>query len=124
MALSLEKRELIIENFLQGKSDQEIAILIGVDRSTIYRIRKHYQKTNSLEPKPIPGRPRKYNERTERFCKKSILNGKSNNAGELSKLVQKSLDIRLSNSTIGRILKRQNIFYKYSKCNKKNSKKA
>ena len=52
----------------QGKQSEEIAGILGVNRSTVAQIKKRYAENGlsaALEEKPRPGQPSKYNERDE-----------------------------------------------------------
>ena len=54
--ISNEKRALIIEAKQRGEKDKDISLWLMISISSIGLIWRLFQRTNSIEPKPYPGR--------------------------------------------------------------------
>ena len=53
--LSKEKREMVIDAYERGKSNNEIATIIGCDRTIVFRIIKAYVMEGRVESKKRGG---------------------------------------------------------------------
>lgn len=73
MALSKEKRKILINLHCQKKSEGEIASALNISKRTVIRIIKQQKTSGSLEKKKIPGRPRILTRREERRLVRKVL---------------------------------------------------
>ena len=113
-AYSLDFRQKIIDTYNNTPiSQRQLAKKFNVALSFITKLLKQWRETGSLEPKPIPGRPRKLNPENEAILIEIL---KENNDWTL-KEYQKELKIRtgveVDTTTICRIF--QNLGYSLKK---------
>lgn len=64
--LSIEERNIIINNNKMGKSYSEIAKIINRSKSTVQKVINRFKIENIIENKPRTGRPPKLSNRDER----------------------------------------------------------
>ena len=66
MAISVEKRELVVSLHKKGRSLSDIASTLEVNRRTVVNILKRYRQQGDITPGQHPGRPRILTARDER----------------------------------------------------------
>jgi len=54
--ISIDKREIVIAAKARGEKPEIIALWTGIAVSSVHNICRQHRKTNSLKPKPYPGR--------------------------------------------------------------------
>ena len=81
----------------------KIAKIVGISKSSVFRIKKEH---NILTNCSLGGRPAKLNDKNKRQILRSITSGKTSNAVEASKDLNKSLNIDVNPQTIRRVLKK------------------
>jgi len=54
--ISIDKREIVIAAKARGEKPEIIALWTGIAVSSVHNICRQHRETNSLEPKPYPGR--------------------------------------------------------------------
>lgn len=63
-------REIIVKNYIEGKSGREIAKNIGISKSTVNDIIKKYVSTNNFVAGKSKGRPKIISQKDERALSK------------------------------------------------------
>lgn len=96
--------------FSDGKTNEEAALVIGVDVRTIRRyasqLRKEDRDPRGYNP---GGRPRKIVGRSTRLLRREALHGKCGYQKDLARVLQDSHGVQVSRWTVMRELKRHNI---------------
>lgn len=104
--LSSKKREEIIAKLKQGLSTREIALICGVSRSSVSRLRN---SATILPPKQVGGRPRAISGRMVRNVIRLFTTGQVTNTVQARKVLKRDYYMRVSCSTIRRTLRRAGI---------------
>ena len=105
-----------VKQVLEGKSPEEVADFYGMNHRTIYRWleKYHYGGWSALKAKPIPGRPPKLNASQMRWLANTIREKDPRQLcfpwalwtlGMVRELIERKFGIKLSEVSVGRILK-------------------
>jgi len=105
--LSVEKRSRIYALLEEGYPSRYIAAKEKVSQSTVIRIKQRKDTTGTFKNKQKPGRPRLLTGRHERKVLRFITTGKCTNAVAIKKNLIVEEQIKVSDSTVKRTL-RQN----------------
>src|SRR3989338_6498652 len=71
--LNIKEREFIVKLHKNGKSQEEISMLIGCSQPTVHRWIKHGLSGRTLQTLPRSGRPTKLTTKKLSYVKKKIL---------------------------------------------------
>ena len=104
--LSIEERNIIINNHKMGKSYSQIAVIIGKSKSTMQKIINRFKNEKRIENKPRSGRPLKLNATEERKIVALIKNDPIISASKIAAELKESLDKSVSADTVRRSIKR------------------
>jgi transposase len=72
MAVSQDKRRVILRLRNKGESYRYIARVVDVHHSTVARVIKRFHETGAVAPAPIPGRPRALSKREQRYALRRV----------------------------------------------------
>ena len=104
---SPEKRAAISALHGEHFSQALVARRTGVHARTVSRLRQRLQRTGSIQPTPIPGRPRKLSARGERQITRLIDSNQADNAVQAARQFNAFTDQPVSEQTARRALQRQ-----------------
>lgn len=99
--LSEQERAIALQKLADGMSQRQVAAAMRCAKSTITRLKDHYQTTESLKPTPRTGRPHVITDREER----QIARMARSRPDWTYKQVSDALMTNVSHRTIFRILK-------------------
>jgi transposase len=105
-AYSQDLREKVLRAVDQGKSRREIVSLFGVSLATLKRYLKQRRETGNVLPKPIPGRPSKKFAPLEVGIVSQLKAHADAILEEHCHLWEKSTGMRVSTSTMSRVIRR------------------
>jgi transposase len=96
------RRNNAILHLKNGKSEREVARIVGLSKSTVHNINAGLENNG---PKSKGGRFGKLTIREKAFCVRSMVKDGKTNATEVEQALQKLLQVYVSTSTIRRALK-------------------
>ena len=99
--ISDDNKDAILTCIENRKSDRDIASTKLTSRSMIQNVCKKYRPDIELNK---PGHPRKLSPQNKRFLVNAITSGSLDTAVEANKLLKTSLNVSVSNETVGRAL--------------------
>ena len=105
-AYSEDLRKKIVEAKQQGMPTVEVARTFGVGISSVKRYAKTAREGGSLRPKRSPGRPPKAGERARRLLEADLKERPAATLSQRREYVRSVAGLRVSESTISRLLKR------------------
>ena len=115
-AYSLDFRQKIVDTYNNTPiSQRQLAKKFNVSLSVITRLLKQWRETGNLEPKPLPGRPRKLNAENEAILLDILKENNDWTLEEYQKELKVRTGIEISTTTICRIFK--NLGYPLKKNN-------
>jgi len=88
-----------------GKRDTSVARALGIDKSTVGRIWKHYQQAGSTSAKTSTGRPSILTERGKRYAARLMHSGDSGLATKTAQVLQKNEQVVISAEGIRRVMR-------------------
>ena len=103
--LSVTDRGIIVGRLQAGETADHLAEEFGVSPRTIYRIKRQYDETGSVETRPRSGRPEKLSEREKRRIVRAAIKEPRLTLEELAQ----SNQIQASKNTIRKCLKERSI---------------
>ncbi len=114
--INLQTRELILKWANDGKTQQQIADLVGCNQSAISRLRVKYNKTGNLKNLPRSGRPTPLTKKTlaqlkAEFRKEALAANKkfcSVEVKQFSQIIEKKVNKKYSTRHVERILRKLN----------------
>lgn len=106
---SLELRNLIIDHFKNGKSQREIAQIVGKARTTVENIIHRFQNEGRVVNKPKISTKKLFSVRQERWILKQIKTDPRLSAPKLRDMVQKQYNIICNAETIRRVLRKDGL---------------
>jgi transposase len=105
-AYSEDLRKKIVEAKQRGMPTIEVARTFGVGISSVKRYAKTAREGGSLRPKRSPGRPPKTDERARRLLEADLQQRPAVTLSERREYLRSVAGLRVSESTISRLLKR------------------
>jgi transposase len=108
---SLDLRQKIIEIYEKERiSQRQLAKRFGVSKSFIQTLLKRYQKEGTIAKKPHGGgKPRLLTEEQLELLRQLAIENKNATLEELCEILYQKIQIRVSRSTMGRILQQMNL---------------
>jgi len=100
MALSTEKRKIVVNLSKQGKSQKEIASTLNSSRRTVSRILKRKRNSGSVRKKEIIGRPRTLPPREERLLVTKVICNPPTDAVSLASEMSQELRKEITARTV------------------------
>ena len=113
-AYSRDLRERLLRAHDAGLSDAAIARTLGVSARTLSRYRALVRHGASLDPKPIPGRPRQATPEQEARLIAQVTDCPDATLAEHRDRLADEHGVSVSRSTVGRILRRHGLPLKKS----------
>ena len=105
-AYSLDFRQKIVDTYHNTPiSQRQLAKKFNVSLSVVTRLLKKWKETGNLEPKPLPGRPRKLNPDNEAILIKILEENNDWTLEEYQKELKARTGVAISTTTICRIFK-------------------
>jgi transposase len=105
-AYSEDLRKKIIEALSRGTTKSEAARAFGVSRSSVKRYAKLAQEGRPLAPKKRPGSKPKMNESATKLLETDVERRPAATLSERREFLQKAAGLRVSDSTVSRMLRR------------------
>jgi transposase len=105
-AYSEDLRKKIIEALRRGMTKTEAARTFSVSRSSVKRYAKLAEKRRPLAPKKRPGSKPKMDQRARRLLEADLEERPSATLSERREFLQKAAGVRVSDSTVSRMLRR------------------
>jgi transposase len=105
-AYSEDLRKKIVQALRRGMTKTEAARTFGVSRSSVKRYAKLAQEGRSLAPKKRPGSKLKMNESATKLLEADAERRPTATLSERSEFLQKVAGLRVSDSTVSRMLRR------------------
>jgi transposase len=105
-AYSEDLRKKIVEALGRGATKSEAARTFGVSRSSVKRYAKLAEQGRPLAPKKRPGSKPKMDERTRRLLEADVERHPAAALSERREFLQKAAGVRVSDSTVSRMLRR------------------
>lgn len=116
-AYSLDFRQKIIDTYHNTPiSQRQLAKKFNVSLSVVTRLLKKWKETGNLEPKPLPGRPRKLNPDNEAILIEILEEHNDWTLEEYQKELKVRTGIEISTTTICRIFKNLGYPLKKKRC--------
>jgi len=100
-----EKRARILALLEEGYSTREIGRREGIHHSTVARVRKQWQQTQSCQDMPRTGRPRAVSEYCKRWIARLVTSGRCRTAVDAQQLLWESERENVSAETVRRIFR-------------------
>lgn len=104
---SIDERNIIIKLHSQGKSQREIAKVVGRSQSTINNIIKRFHETGSVGNKARSGRPRKVCQQLRRIIIREIKTNPKVSAPKLCSNIATAHNVHVSSQTVRNIIKQE-----------------
>ena len=82
--MSLEQRQLAVDFYLRGEKQNKLAEIFSVNKSTISRLIKKFQKDENLENSSNRGRKKMMDERGDIFLIRSVKKNRTQTLNEIS----------------------------------------
>ena len=105
-AYSEDLRKKIIEALRRGMTETEAARTFSVSRSSVKRYAKLAEEGRPLAPNKRPGSKPKIDERARRLLEADLEERPSATLSERREFLQKAAGVRVSDSTVSRMLSR------------------
>jgi transposase len=106
----IEIRKRIIETYEnEAISQAKIAKRFKVAQSVVTRLLRQYRETKELAPKPRPGRPKKLNDSQLQVVNEIVDKKADITLGEFCKAVEEKEAIKVSKSTMSRMMRHLNL---------------
>ncbi len=105
-AYSEDLRRKVIEALARGTSKSQAARLFGVSLSSVKRYAKMAREGRTLTPRKAPGKRSKIDEQGRRLLQADLKERPAATLPERCKFLEKVLGVKVSVSTICRLLKR------------------
>jgi transposase len=105
-AYSEDLRKKIIEALRRGMTKTEAARTFSVSRSSVKRYAKLAEEGRPLAPKKHPGSESKVDQRARRLLEADLEERPSATLSERREFLQKAAGVRVSDSTVSRMLSR------------------
>ena len=105
-AYSEDLRKKIIEALRRGMTKSEAARAFGVSRSSVKRYAKLVEQGRPLAPKKRPGSRPKVDESARRLLEADMEERPSATLSERREFLEKAANVRVSDSTVSRMLRR------------------
>jgi transposase len=105
-AYSEDLRKKIIEALRRGTTKSEAARAFGVSRSSVKRYAKLAQEGRPLAPKKRPGSKPKIDQSARRLLEADVESHPAATLSERREFLQKVAGVRVSDSTVSRMLRR------------------
>lgn len=105
-AYSEDLRKKIVQALGRGATKTEAARVFGVSRSSVKRYAKLADEGRPLAPKRRPGSKPKMDERAERLLEADLQERPAATLSERSEFLGRAAGVRVSESTVSRMLKR------------------
>src|SRR5258708_15735170 len=105
-AYSIDLRERIVQAVEQGTTKSRVARIFSVSLATVKNYVRQVQQTGSLEPKPIPGRPREIPLEQDAALVAQLRCRQDVTLAELVGAWQAATGLRVSVATLSRAVKR------------------
>ena len=110
LSLAPEKRARILLLLLEEKYPaREIARREGVHPSTVLRIHKRWQQTQSYQDARRMGRPRAVSEHGERWIARLVTSGQCRTAADAQQLLREYEEVAVTTRTVRNIFKRSDL---------------
>jgi transposase len=106
MAVSTEKRAILVRLHKNGMSLSKIALTVGVCRSTVVKLLNRYRETGNLTPGKHPGRPRVLSGRDERELVRIMRKAPTTRPSTLKTSLLRTGHPKISTDTVRRTLHR------------------
>ena len=103
---SEDLRKKIIEALRRGMTKSEAARAFGVSRSSVKRYAKLVEQGRPLAPKKRPGSRPKVDESARRLLEADMEERPSATLSERREFLEKAANVRVSDSTVSRMLRR------------------
>jgi transposase len=107
-AYSTDLRERVVLAANQGMPQAEITKVFAISLSTIKRYLKQWRETDTLEPKPIPGRPSKKLALLQQDLEQMLSEAPDATLEQYCQTWEQKQGIKVSISTMGRAIKQLN----------------
>ncbi len=104
-AYSEDLRRKVVEALARGTNKSEAARLFGVSLSSVKRYAKIACEGRPLAPRKAPGKHPKINERGRRLLEADLKGRPAATLSERRKFLERAVGVRISESTISRLLK-------------------
>jgi transposase len=105
-AYSEDLRKKIVEALRQGMTKSEAARTFSVSRSSVKRYAKLAQEGRPLAPKKRPGSKPKMNQSATKLLEVDVERRPAATLSERRQFLQKAAGVRVSSSTVSRMLRR------------------
>jgi transposase len=105
-AYSEDLRKKIVEALRRGMTKTEAARTFGVSRSSVKRYAKLAEEGRSLAPKKRPGSKLKMDESATKLLEADVQRRPAATLSERSEFLQKVAGLRVSDSTVSRMMRR------------------
>jgi transposase len=105
-AYSIDLRERIVQVVDQGMAKSRAARTFSVSLATVKNYVRQVERTGSLAPKPIPGRPREIPPAQEAALVAQLRAAQDTTLDELRAAWEQMTGVRVSLATLSRTLKR------------------
>ena len=102
--MSLEQRQLVVDFYRHGEKQNKLAEIFSVNKSTIRRLIKKFQKEENLENSSNRGRNKMMDERGDRLLIRSIKKNRRQTLNEISADYNNHASQKVSTRTIQRRL--------------------
>lgn len=103
--IGLDVRERVVAAYREGKGTyEELANIFGVGYATINRWLRLDREKGSLEPKPLPGRVPKLDERGRAVLRELVEEHSDATLAELGRLIDERLGVKVVPSTVFKTL--------------------
>lgn len=105
---TLEERKIVILNYLDGKSQREIANIVKKSKSTVHDIIKRYKEENRISNKQHSGAKKKLTTREEKFLIHEVQKNPFVSAPNLTIAIKSNFRKDISAETVRRVLRKHN----------------
>lgn len=106
---TLEERKIVINNYLQGKTEREIANIVSKSKSTVHDIIKRYNEDERISNKTRAAVKKKLSTRDEKFIVREVQKDPFVSAPKLATIVKNNFGKEVHPETIRRVLRQNNL---------------
>lgn len=103
---TFEERQLVIFHHAKGKSHRMISKILNISRTTVGDIVRRFKNEDRIESIPQTGRPKKLNDREERFVVRKVKENPKISAPKISAAVLDACGKKVGVETVRRALRR------------------
>lgn len=106
---TLEERKIVIKNYLEGKTQREIANIVNKSKSTVHDIIKRYNDDKRISNKQRAAVEKKLSQRDEKFIIREVQKNPFISAPKLTAIIKNNFGKDVHAETVRRVLRKNDL---------------